>query len=99
MIGINTESLNSIINRTIEAKDSYINDSKRLSNIIDSLESCYNGNYINYLFDDTIEKCDELKNIEKVLSNYIEVLDDVKKSYIKQNDIFKDQMSHVSSNL
>lgn len=99
MIGVNTDSLNSIIDRTSDGRDSFINNSKKLSNVIDSLESCYNGNYINYLFNNMIERTNDLEKIEKILSNYIEILNEVKKSYIKQNEIFKDQLNHVSSDI
>lgn len=99
MVGINIDTLNSIITRTIDNNDSYVSNSKSLSNIIDSLESCYAGNAIGYLFNDLIEGKRELKNIDKVIHNDIDILNGVKESYIKQNQIFKDQINHISSNI
>ena len=99
MIGINIDTLNSIINRVIDGNDNYINNSKSLLDIIDSLESCYDGNTLDYLFDGLNEKKGELKNIDKIIHNYIDVLNDVKISYIKQNQIFKEQINHINSNV
>ena len=97
MVGINIDTLDSIISRTSESIDNYNGNSKDLSNVVDGLEYCYGGNCINFLFRGSMESLNQLGNIEKVLSNYIEVLSDVRKSYVKQNEIFSDQLSRVSS--
>ena len=99
MIGINVDMFNSIINRAIDSEDSYKSNSKGLSNAIDTLEYCYDGNFIGYLFNEPIDKKNELKNIDKVIQNDIEILNDVKNSYIKQNQIFKNQIDHINSNI
>ena len=99
MIGINVDMLNSIINRTSGSNENFNVDSRNLSNIMANLEDCYNGSVLNFLFSKPSDAIRQLDKIKEVLSNRVDILSDVKKSYIKQNDIFSQQLNHMSSNL
>ena len=99
MIGINIETLNSIMSRTSDSNDNYSYNSKDLSNTIDDLKSCYRGSALNFLFNGAFDSISQLDKIKKVLASYIDILEDVKKSYVKQDEIFKQQLNHISSSL
>ena len=99
MIGISIETFDSILTRASDSKDSYNGNSKNLSNTMYDLENCYNGSILNFLFDRPISSLNHLSKIKEVLANNIDILENVKKSYVKQDEIFNQQLNHISSNL
>ena len=97
MIGINVDNINTLIKKNNLYLNSYNSNSKKLVSAINSLNSCYDGSSLEYLFSEPINEIKNIQNISKVIENYSNILTGVKNSYQQQDQTFKVQLNHINS--
>ena len=95
MVGVNIDKLDNIISKLEDLADSSSSDFRNINNSLSDLSGCYSGQSLNYIFNFPAKEI----NGRDVILNYIKTLEAVKQSYIRQDEIFRDQIEHVNSRL
>lgn len=99
MIGINVNNLDTLIKKNNFYLSSVKDSRKKLTTSISSLEDCYDGNSLNYLFSAPIREIENIKAITEVIQSYSDTLTGVKFSYRKQDSIISNQINRINSSL
>ena len=97
MSGIDVGMLDSIINRVDSEYQPLSKDSKKLINALDEFYNFNSSGTMEYLSSNFAEVKEEIYNMLQVVSSYLETLRNVKKSYVKQDTIFSEQLEHIVS--
>ena len=99
MIGVNIDSLNTLIKKSDLILDSLQDNSKKIINCINDLNNCYSGSSLEFLFYEPVKEINNIKTISSVVSSYADVLKSIKTSYLKQDESLKYQVNHINSKL
>lgn len=97
MIGINIETLESLIKKNNNNLNSYNTDSKRLVDCISELSNCYSGRDLEYLFMEPTNQISSMHTILKVIENYSDILLSVRKGYEQQDLKLQARLNHINS--
>ncbi len=98
MTGINVEKLDNLIKKHNYLSDSFNKDINKLKNELISLNSCYSGKDLEFLFMWPVNEIRNLATIQKVIESYSNVLLSAKNGYQKQDLNIKSQIDHINSN-
>ena len=93
MTGVNIGTLDNIISKLEDVNST---SNKNLDGTISGLKRCYNpGSDLDYIFKDSSDE-NTFSGIKEMLSSYALILESVKKSYIKQEQIFSDNIKNIN---
>lgn len=102
MVGINVEMLSNIINNLesqIENSNRYLN---KMVEVTKDLDRCYytrSRSDIKFLFSGLGNNEQIIRNIKTMLQSYPKILRSVKTSYVKQDQIFSEEINHIISKI
>ena len=95
MVRVNVDNLNALIKKNNLYLSSYNSNSKKLTNAINDLNSCYSGNSLQYLFDGPLKEIKSVQTISKLIGSYSNILLGVKLSYQKQEQRLNTQIKNM----
>ena len=98
MIGIDVDLLESIISRNDSGLTDFKNSSRKMLDCFDDMDDSYTGQILSFISNGLSENKNDLKKVEQFISNNSNVLSSLKQSYIKQDQIFSEQLSNIISN-
>lgn len=99
MMGVNVDKLDMLIKKNNSYLDSYNNNTRRLVDCINELNTCYNGSGLEYLFSEPKNQIKNIQFIPSIVENYSNILFNVKTSYQQQDLNLTTQINHINSKL
>lgn len=96
MNGINEEMIDSIISKLQDMGNSSASNFRGVDNSFDALTQGVRGSEVLYILEPPFST---KFSIKEVIENYIDLLNSVKTSYVKQNNILQEQINHINSRL
>lgn len=96
MTGVNIGTLDNIISKLEDVNSTSNKNLDGIISTISGLKRCYNpGSDLDYIFKDSSDE-NTFSGIKEMLSSYALILESVKKSYIKQEQIFSDNIKNIN---
>lgn len=95
MMGVSVDGINALLRECELYYSSYNNNSAKLLTTLSDLQSCYNGDDLDFLFDGIINATESIKPLSNILDNYSSIVRDVKFAYETQDINLRTQTSRI----